>query len=148
MKHRAVCLCAVMVCLLASPASAQVPRDTSANEAAIREMVAKADAKFTDDAVVWADGYLRPFRMTEEFSVRKELHDPAVVNRKNVKMSTSVLLIQFSAAADMAYEYSNTHVSYEEKTHVEMDVPVLRVWRKSSGNGRLRRGSSARTSTR
>lgn len=133
-------LTALCLCAFPDGGMAQDKRNHSADEATIREKVAKFDGRFTDDAVIWMDGYLRPMRQSEEFSERRKLRDPAVVGRKNVKMTTTVHLVQFSDEADMAYEYSTTHAAFDtadEKQHVEQDVPLLRVWRRVAGEWKI-----------
>lgn len=109
MNRFAVCFVSAVLSL-ASVVSAQVPRDYSEDDKIIREKVAKSDALFTKDAIIWTGGYLRPFRLSED---REQLRDPSTKNRSNVKMKTTVEHLGFSEAGDMAYEYSISHVSYD-----------------------------------
>ena len=119
-------------------AYAQAPRDHSEDDRIIREKVAKSDAMFTEDAIIWQGGFVRPFRISEKN--RDELRHPPTRNLENVKIATTIETLQFSEAGDMAYEYSTSQVSYDrtdDKRHVDVVAPSLRVWRKMQGQWKI-----------
>ena len=122
--------------LLAGNAVAQ---NVSADEKAIRDLIAAADSgkprSETADAIFWTGAYKRPIVGRQ---VKPELM-PGVEDRAATRQKTKVRRIEVSKSGDMAYEFSDAEVTVEQKSGqtTTFMASLLRVWKKADGQWQI-----------
>ena len=135
-----IAIALLTISFLSSPAFAQ----TSADEKAIREAIAKADTTgqrpFTKDRIFWSAAYKRPF-VGEEQGVESPDPGTTFAERKDgsQRTKTTVKRIEIAKSGDLAYEYSDTELSFDLKNgrHVVLPSATLRAWRKEAGQWKI-----------
>ena len=86
--------------------------------------------KFTEDCIVVTGAYPRPTIGRGAFEqAQSGLH------RSNLSRKDEIVRLVVSQSADMAEEFSNFTMSYDEPTkkHVSFNGSYLRIWRKVNG---------------
>ena len=135
-----------MVALALSLAAPSTVRAQSADEQAIRALIAAFDAgkplPHTDDAVQWSGAYKKPSTRTvpaEEIPSGRGPADRVPGSQRN---HTTPLRIEIAKSGDLAYEYSDGQLSFELKSGQKMTLQqsILRVWRKEQGQWKLAAG--------
>lgn len=136
-------LAPTLVLLVVSLSSPVVAQDRSADETAIRDLIAKEDAgrraevRSTEDLVFWSGAYVRPFVGKEKGEVRP---GSSAGQRTNETRQTTVRLLRVSPAGEMAYEHSLVRQSWDRtdtKQHVEFEAALLRVWVKEQNQWKV-----------
>ena len=118
-------------------------QDLRSEEAAIRALIAGMNdgkaAPETADRIFWSGAIARPV-------VGKEQGQPlggpnGVANRVSGSQKTKItpVRIEVAKSADLAWEYSNAHTSFQLKDgkKVEFDASLLRVWKKDAGSWKI-----------
>jgi ketosteroid isomerase-like protein len=114
--------------------------DLKAEEAAIRSLIAGGQrASFTEDAVFWSGAFPRP----AVGSQRPEPYPGSNVGKRtNQKETTKVERLEVASSGDMAWEFSYGKLEYDvdesPSRHVSFDTALLRVWRKLSGQWKVK----------
>jgi len=128
----------LLVILLGSAVCA-FAQNPSADEAAIREVIAEMNAgrpaPRTTDTVFWSGAYVKPFVRGEQPQVRPG-SSAGGDNRTNQQIAVTVLQLRVAASGDMAYEYSTFQTSWDRKDngrHFALEGGLLRVWYKIDG---------------
>ncbi len=140
--------------VLASIAIAAEAQSQSADERAIRDLIARYDDKgaaavaHTDDTIYWTGPFKRP-------SVGSEERDPlppdlqpssapppgaperVLGSRRRV---TTPVRIEIAKSGDLAYEFSHSEVRFDLKNgerEAATPASVLRVWKKEAGQWKI-----------
>jgi ketosteroid isomerase-like protein len=113
-------------------ASAQVQKvDLRTDEAATRAIVNRQDRlPYSSDAVFWSGAYPRPQIGQEKV---KPFNEAAMEQRRNEKTTTEIVRLEVAEAGDIAYEFFNFTLSYDQadtKHHTSFTGSGLRVWKK------------------
>jgi ketosteroid isomerase-like protein len=128
----------LVVLLIAVAASAlALAADTKQDEQEIRADIKKFDAGdsslLMDDAIVVSGALVRPVVGRGDKPVLTKTSQDAG-QRKNQHADTTVVRIVFSNGGDMAYEYDNFKLQFDDnRGHREFPGSTLRVWRKLNG---------------
>jgi ketosteroid isomerase-like protein len=131
--------CVVTLAFLLILSNAPIAQSNSAEEKAIRDLIAKEDAgqraAETTDSIFFSGALKRP-RVGRD--AKAEVFDD-VKNRIGQKIKTNVQRIDVAKSADMAYEFSDVELTNEEKgpdgkprSNTFM-TSQLRVWKKVGG---------------
>ena len=117
----------------------------SIDEQQIRAQIAQIDSGQpgssvgTNDRIFWSNAYKRPVIAPERGVERPG--DRAVSNRKegSQRNKTTVVRIEIAKSGDLAYEYSNSEVSFELKDGQKISIAgwAMRAWRKEAGEWRV-----------
>jgi hypothetical protein len=128
-----------LVIALAAPVSAQTAQS---DEQQIRALIVKLDSGgpgqglATNDRIFWSGAYKRPFVRPAQ---GEEL--PGVADRKpdSQHNKTTPVRIEVAKSRDLAYEFSDSVLSYEMKDGRKVSTPIsiLRVWRKEAGQWKV-----------
>ncbi len=120
--------------LLAAPIAA-FAQGSACSEQAIRDAVQNKTIKYTDDNFFWSGAYDRPMigqAQQAEGRKKAEAEEP----RKNEANADHVQRVVVSKSGDLAYEYGNGEMSYDEQKtgkHVSFQLGYLRVWKSVDG---------------
>jgi hypothetical protein len=113
------------------------------DEQQIRAVIAKWDAGrrglYTTDPVLWSGAYKRP---TIGFLEREEIpteRPPSERVPGTQRYQTTPVRIEVAESGDMAYEFSNTELSFDLKSGKKESFPAsfLRVWKKEAGQWKI-----------
>ena len=112
-----------------------------AEEAAIRNAISRqGPLPYTDDAIFWSGAYPRPSVGQEKV---KPFNETAMQQRRNQKAEVQVVRLEVAAAGDMAYEFSNFTLSWDDadtKKQTKFTGSALRVWKKVDGTWQVAAG--------
>jgi ketosteroid isomerase-like protein len=132
---------AIGIFSLAFCAEMRAAGSNSAEEAAIRKLIAAQDRNEamvprTPDNIFWSGAYKRPIVAPEKgqpFTGRGGTIEDRVP--RSQKTSTEVIRIVVADSGDLAYEYSKSTLEFDLKNgnHVKFDTGLLRVWQKQDG---------------
>jgi hypothetical protein len=141
---------AAVLCSLAMSAAAQSP---SADERAIRELIARYDTgdrvSHADDIVFWTGDFKRPTIGSQRgepipAEARPSSARPADSLSERVPGSrrriTTPVRIDIAKSGDLAYEFSHSELTFDLKNgQRETAIPasVLRVWKKEAGQWKI-----------
>jgi hypothetical protein len=123
-----------LVFLLAVPTAVKA-QGSACSEQTIRDAVQNKTMKYTDDNFFWSGAYDKPMiGNSEQAAGRKkaEAEEP----RKNEVNADHPQRVVVSKSGDMAYEYGNGEMSYDEQKtgkHVLFQLGYLRVWKSVDG---------------
>jgi hypothetical protein len=123
-----------LVFLLAVPIAVEA-QGFACSEQTIRDAVQNKTIKYTDDNFFWSGAYDKPMiGNSEQAEGRKkaEAEEP----RKNEANADHPQRVVVSKSGDMAYEYGNGEMSYDDQKtgkHVSFQVGYLRVWKSVDG---------------
>jgi hypothetical protein len=123
-----------LVFLLAVPIAVKA-QGSVCSEQTIRDAVQNKTIKYTDDNFFWSGAYDKPMiGNSERTEGRKkaEAEEP----RKNEANADHPQRVVVSKSGDMAYEYGNGEMSYDEQKtgkHVSFQLGYLRVWKSVDG---------------
>jgi ketosteroid isomerase-like protein len=123
-----------LIFFLAFPITALAQQPVCA-EQTIRDAVKNGTIKYTDDNFFWTGAYDKPLigkAQHEEGKKKADAEDP----RKNQVSADHPQRIVVSQSGDMAYEYGNGEMSYDEQKsgkHVSFQIGYLRVWKSADG---------------
>jgi ketosteroid isomerase-like protein len=145
--------------LLLGAAGAAAQNNRGADEKVLRAIIEKEAqgerlpySAYTEDSVFWSGAYQRPLEGKKHMeSVRRERR--AASKRTNERRTRDVKRLVVSRAGDMAYEYTDYTLAFDDaggkKFHVQGSY--VRVWRKEDGQwkvavwfGQPHEGASAR----
>ncbi len=141
---------AAVLASIAISAEAQSP---SADERAIRDLIARYDRSepvpLTDDSIYWTGPFKRP-------TVGSEVRDPLPPDLQpssprapgapservpgSRRRVTTPVRIEIATSGDLAYEFSNSEVRFDLKNgeyEVATPASVLRVWKKDGGQWKI-----------
>jgi hypothetical protein len=111
----------------------------SADEEAILGIIAKMDQSgptpFTADHIFWSNAFKRPTIGSER---GEEVPGDRAMSERlpgSVRHKTTVVRIEIAGSGDLAYEFSNSELSFDLKDgkHVSFPNSALRVWKKEQG---------------
>lgn len=139
--------------VLASIAISAEAQSQSADERAIRDLIARYDkgesVTRTDDEIFWTGEFKRPTVGSQKrealpadqrpSSARVPGSPSARVPGSRRRVTTPVR-IEIAKSGDLAYEFSNSELSFDLKNgEREAAIPssVLRVWKKDGGQWRI-----------
>jgi ketosteroid isomerase-like protein len=132
---RRFCLFAVFF-LTPIAAMAQSP---VCSDQGIRTAVQNNSIQYTEDNWFWSGAFEKPMvGKAEQQKIRKEVETQQP--RKNQSSSDTPQRIVVSANGDMAYEYGNGTLSYDDQKegkHVAFEVGYLRVWKAVDGQCKI-----------
>ena len=150
--------------VLASIAISAEAQSQSADERAIRDLIARYDkgesVARTDDMIYWTGGSKRPTVGSQEGEPLPAAQRPSSArvpgapservpdSRRRV---TTAVRIDIATSGDLAYEFSNSELDFDLKNgerEAATPASVLRVWKKDGGSGRSRRCSHVRITRR
>ena len=139
--------------VLTSLASSAEAQSQSADERAIRELIARYDkgesVTRTGDVIVWTGEFKRPTvgPQTPEALPADQRPSSARIpgspservpgSRRRV---TTPVRIEIATSGDLAYEFSNSELSFDLKNaerEVAIPASVLRVWKKDGGQWKI-----------
>ena len=118
-------------------------QDLRSEEAAIRALIAGMNdgkaAPATADRVFWSGALKRPIIGKEQ---GEALGGPeGIANRVPGSQKTRItpVRIEIAKSADMAWEFSNSHTSFQLKDGktVEFDQSLLRVWKRDASGWKI-----------
>jgi hypothetical protein len=116
----------------------------STDERQIRDLIAAEDngkrAPATSDRVFWSGAYKRPFVGSESGElVAEEQKAEAARVPESQRSTTTVRRIEIAKSGDLAYEFSDSELSYQLKNAGKVSFPrsVLRVWKKDGGQWKV-----------
>jgi hypothetical protein len=122
------------------PAAAQGP---VTDEQRIRALIARADQGMqpprTADRIFWSAAFKRPVvgnQSAEEIPTDRR---PALRVPGSQRAKTTVERIEIAKSGDLAYEFSNSDLSFQLKNGRDVSLPtsLLRVWRKEQGQWKV-----------
>jgi hypothetical protein len=140
---------AAVVVLMAASSGTAIAQAQSADEQAIRALIADADAgkplPRTDDAVQWSGAYKKPYSRTqppEEMTTGRYAPGSRVPGSQRNR--TTPVKIEIARSGDLAYEYSDGELSFDKKSGEKVSLPQsrLRVWKKENGQWKIAAGFS------
>ncbi len=132
---RTACAIALVVCLSSSLGA----QELSADEAAIRALIAKESSgtsvPVTAESVFWSGAFTRPSIGKERAPAKSGPGSPANRVPGSQRSEVTVVRIEVARSGDMAWEFSNATLSFQLKdgTTPKFDTSRLRVWRKDAG---------------
>jgi hypothetical protein len=127
-----------LVFLLAAPIAVKAQGFTC-SEQTIRDVVKNKTIKYTDDNFFWSGAYDKPMigkAERTEGAKKVEAEEP----RNNEANADHPQRVVVSKSGDMAYEYGNGEMSYDEQKtgkHVSFQLGYLRVWKSVDGQCRV-----------
>ena len=129
--------------VLASIAISAQAQSQSADERAIRDLIArydKGDVLRTDDRILWSGEFKRPIvgsQKREELPAdqRPAARAPGAPSTRvpfSRRRVTTPVRIEIAKSGDLAYEFSNSELSFDLANGEREAIPssVLRVWKK------------------
>ena len=130
--------------LLLAAGSTAFAENQSADEKAIRDVVAKMNAGESSpgglllpDAVTWSGATVKPVVGNEKPQFRPGSSAGA---RTKETRTAHIVQLHVAASGDQAYEYGTFKSSWvrnDNKQQVEVDGAYLRVWRKLGGSWKI-----------
>ena len=137
--------------VLASIAISAEAQSQSADERAIRDLIARYDqgesVARTDDMILWSGEFKRPIVGSQK---REELpadQQPSarVPGAPSTRVSfsrrrvTTPVRVEIAKSGDLAYEFSNSELIFDLKNGERETIPssVLRVWKKDGGQWKI-----------
>lgn len=132
---------ALTIVVTALPAAAQ--QSMSADEKQIRDLITAVDngkaAPRTEDRIFWSGAYRRPIVGNEQGEEISQERQPLNRVPGSQRTRTTVRRIEIAKSADLAYEFSDSELSFEVKggKRVSLLTSSLRVWRKEAGLWRV-----------
>ena len=144
MRHAGLPLVAGVVLVGAVLGAAVVAQTSgSPDERAIRDAITRFDRDpknmATSDLIFWSGAFRRPTIGKERAEEVKG--EGQISNRvpNSQRTTTTPVRIEVAKSSDLAYEFSNSEVSFDLKDgrHVTLHPAVLRVWRKESGQWKI-----------
>ena len=139
--------------VLASIAISAKAQSQSANERAIRDLIARYDrgesVASTDDTIYWAGPFKRPTIGSQEREPLPAAQQPSSArvpgapservpdSRRRV---TTPVRIEVATSGDLAYEFSDSEVRFDLKNgerEAATPASVLRVWKKDGGQWKI-----------
>ena len=139
--------------VLASIAISAGAQTQSADERVIRELIARYDkgeaVSRTDDVVYWTGDFKRPtvgsqqpeaLPADQRASSARVPGSPSERSPGGRSRVTTPVRIEIAKSGDLAYEFSNSELSFELKNgERESAIPasVLRVWKKDGGQWKI-----------
>jgi ketosteroid isomerase-like protein len=139
---RAVALAFTILAAVGVTAAVQSP---SADEKAIRDLIAKRNAgeltlnDATTDVAWWSGAMVKPTVGAETPQFRPG-SSAGGNGRTNTTSRDQVVQLHVAASGDLAYEYSTFHSSWvrkDDQRKIEIDGAVLRTWRKVGGQWKI-----------
>jgi len=137
----AVQMMVVTIVVAALPAAAQ--QSMSANEKQIRDLItAEVNGKApprTQDRIFWSAAYRRPVVGNERGEEIPRERQPSNRIPGSQRTNTTIRRIEIAKSGDLAYEFSDSELSFEVKGGKRVSLPTssLRVWRKEAGQWRV-----------
>ena len=141
---------AAVLASIAISAEAQSP---SADERAIRDLIARYDkgepVARTDDVIIWSGDFKRPTVGSPEREALPANQRPSAArvpgspservpgSRRRV---TTPVRIEIAKSGDLAYEFSNSELNFDLKNgerEAALPASVLRVWKKDGGQWKI-----------
>jgi len=126
---------------LAALTSAQT---TSTDDQQIRALIARYDTgqrtgMATKDVVFWSGAFKRPTvgsEQGEEVPSDRQVSDRVPGSQRS---KTTVVRLEIAQSADLAYEFSNSDVSFDLKNGKKESFQnsLLRVWKKEAGQWKI-----------
>jgi hypothetical protein len=135
------CVIAVMVVFLWSAATGAQSRST--DEETIRSIIAKMDqggsTLMTADHIFWSNAFKRPTIGNER---GEEVPGDRAMSERvpgSARHKTTVVRIEIAGSGDLAYEFSNSELSFDLKDgrHLSFPNSALRVWKKEQGTWKV-----------
>ena len=130
-----------LVIALAAITSTQT---ASTDDQQIRGLIAKYDTgqrtgMATKDVVFWSGAYKRPTVGSEQGEEVSLATDRCQTVSGSQRSKTTVVRIEIAKSGDLAYEFSNSEVSFNLKNGKKESFPnsLLRVWRKEAGQWKI-----------
>ena len=129
----------VLAAVFVAPALAQRQAPRSADETKIRELIDAYDRggtlSRTDDLVFWSGAIKRPVIGSEPSEEIPTDRQPSLRVPGSQRNRTTPVRIEVAKSSDMAYEYSNSVLTFDLKSgrKEELQTSVLRVWKKDKG---------------
>jgi hypothetical protein len=131
-------IAASVMVLAALPVSGQ--QSMSADEKQIRDLITAADGgkapPRSQDRIFWSGAYKRPVVGNEQGEEIPGEERPSNRVPGSQRTVTNVRRIEIAKSADLAYEFSDSILSFEVKggaRRVSFPTSLLRVWRKEAG---------------
>jgi hypothetical protein len=136
----------VTVSLVVALATVINAQTASTDEQQIRAQIAKIDAAettagglATKDRIFWSGAYKRPAIAPAR---AEEIPGPRQVSQRkegSQRNKTTPVRIEIAKSGDLAYEFSNSVVSFEMKDGQKVSLTgwMIRVWRKDAGEWRI-----------
>jgi hypothetical protein len=141
---------AAVLASIAIPAEAQ---SQSPDERAIRDLIARYDqgesVTLTDDAISWTGEFKRPTVGSQRSEALPADQRPSSARLPGApsqrvpgsrRRVTTPIRIEIAKSGDLAYEFSNSALSFDlENGEREAAIPssVLRVWKKDGGQWKI-----------
>jgi hypothetical protein len=148
-----MCIRALAAAVLTSIAIAAEAQSQSADERAIRDLIARYDrgepVPLTDDTIYWTGPFKKPtvgsqrgepLPADQQPSSGRAPGAPSERVPGSRRRLTTPVRIEIAASGDLAYEFSNSEVRFDlENGEQETAVPasVLRVWKKVGGQWKI-----------
>ena len=131
--------------LLIAAGSTTFAQNPSADEKAIRDIVAKMDAGeripgglALPDSVGWSGATVKPVVGNEKPQFRPG--SSAGGGRTNEMRATQIVQLHIAASGDVAYDhgtFKSSWVRTDNKQKIELEGAYLRVWRKVAGSWKI-----------
>ena len=140
---RSIVIVPLMLLLSAGATAAQQRGTPSADETQIRDLIAKYDkgesVPRTSDVVFWSGAFKRPTVGPERGEEVPNGRQPSLRVPGSQRNRTTPIRIEIAASRDLAYEYSNSVLTFDLKsgTKQEVQTSVLRVWKKDGGQWKI-----------
>jgi hypothetical protein len=137
---RVVAITALFVVGLFVAGGAQAP---SSDERQIRDLIeryAKGESiPRTADVVLWSGAYKRPTVGSERGEEIPSDRQPSARVPASQRNTTMPVRIEIAKSGDLAYEYSNSTLSFDLKNGGKESFPtsILRVWKKEGGQWKM-----------
>ena len=132
-----------LVLTLTIPLLAQRASSAGSDDAEIRELIARYDrgevVARTNDVVFWSGVYKYPTIGQEKGEQIPTDRQPSLRVPGSQRTRTTVVRIELSSARDLAYEFSNSTLSFDLKSGTKEEIPTstLRVWKKEGGQWKI-----------
>ena len=137
--------------VLASIAISAEAQSQSADERAIRDLIARYDqgesVPSTDDRILWSGEFKRPIVGSQKREEIPPDQQPSArvpgapstrvpFSRRRV---TTPVRVEIARSGDLAYEFSNSELSFGLQNGEREAIPssVLRVWKKDAGQWKI-----------
>lgn len=136
-------LAVLLSLVLATPLIAQRVSNGGTDETQIRDLIARYDkgeaVAQTDDVVSWSGAYKRPTVGQQKGEQIPTDRQPSLRVPGSQRSQTTVVRLEVSSGRDLAYEFSNSTLSFDLKSGAKEQFPtsILPVWKKEGGQWKV-----------
>ncbi|QJW90225.1 nuclear transport factor 2 family protein [Spirosoma taeanense] len=143
LQFRRSLLALVWVATLTLGLTARAQNTTSADEQAIRNLVAQQNngqrIPYTSEGIFWSGAYPRPVRIGKPETEDEKAINERMRKRTNQKSAFNIDRLVIAQSGDIAYEYGTGSLSFDDadNKHVSHETGYLRTWRKQNGEWKV-----------